>query len=79
MAARHVAVGSDLPPLNSKQMAEAGNQLLDALADDSQALQLFERSAELVTASSGEVLERDAMRNQQTTTDVLASLSGNGS
>ncbi len=74
MAARHVAVGSDLPPLNSQRMAEVGNQLLNALADDGQALRLFESSAELVTASTGEVLERDAMRNQQTTTDVLASL-----
>jgi len=74
MAARHVAVEGDLPPLNSRKVAEVGNRLLSELSDDSRALQLFERSAQVVTASTSDVLERDAMRNQQTTADVLASL-----
>ncbi|CAN5225251.1 hypothetical protein BH20ACT13_BH20ACT13_05950 [soil metagenome] len=74
MAARRLAIGSEVGALNSKDVASHSASLNTTLWDDGKALALFKQAVTTVDGAVGGNWKRDHMRNQPTTQDVLRSL-----
>jgi AIPR protein len=71
MAARHLAIGDDIGFFNLRQAARKANDLCEVLWVDRDALALFNRAFTVVGEATDETWERDQMRNDPTTQDVL--------
>jgi len=74
MAARHLAVGGNSGPPNSKQVAQAASEFCETLWADNAALKLFKRAIGQVNEAVGATWARDHMRNQPTTQDIRKQL-----
>jgi len=75
MVARHLAVGRDVAPANSKTVEKQADGMTQVLWDDAKALELFKEAVSVVERALPS-LARDAMRSLQATTDVLTELHG---
>lgn len=75
MGARYLALGSDVGQLNSREIATRATELADILWSDDGALELFKQAIQAVDAGTDGNWERDHMRNQPTTQDILLNLS----
>jgi hypothetical protein len=74
MAARHLAIGDKIGFLNSREAVRNANKLCDVLWSDKDALALFTKATAVVGKATGGTWERDRMRNEPTTQDVLRTL-----
>ena len=74
MAARHLAVGRQVGPLNSKEAIRNANKLSEVLWLEKDAVALFEEAIVVVARATSGTWERDHMRNEPTTQDVLRAL-----
>jgi hypothetical protein len=70
-AARHLALGTSLPPLNSKKQAELSDKYAEILWDDRKSGELFNAAAEvIVEVAAGSEINRDFTKRTTVTKEV---------